>query len=456
VILPIRVRLTGAYVLTAAVLTGVGAYVFSTSVQLGVEHQLDQRIRSHAVRLARIVQREGPNGVHLQTPVDADLLTEIVAPDGRVAAESPALAGTTLLRSDELAAFRANGGFRTVGSGPDYRLYAAPALRSDGTWLVVTTTPLQAQTALAETVTSRLLIAATAVVVIGGFGAWFLSGAALRPIERLRREVAKISKTDPASEVRVPDTGDEIARLAETMNSLLAGMAEALARQRQFVADASHEVRTPLANLRISLELASMPGRTREQLREAVQYGEQEAIRLGSLVNNLLLLAAADDHVPVDRLPNQLVLTLLESAAVAVRPTAAAKAVTVSVEADPGLTATLHPGLIRQVLDNLLSNAIRYAPHGSVVSIRAAVRDGALSVEVTDLGPGFPEGFAEHAFERFRRGDPGRSRSAGSSGLGLAVVRAIARAHGGDVAAENRACGGAAVRISVPLARNPE
>jgi signal transduction histidine kinase len=251
--------------------------------------------------------------------------------------------------------------------------------------------------------------------------------------------------------VHVPATRDELATLAVTMNDLLARIARGLARQRQFVADASHEVRTPLANLRTTLELAGRPGRRRDELLDAVRQGEAEAVRLSHIVDDLLVLAAADGNVPIDRLPDQPIRPMLEAAAGAAEAAAEAAGVELRVQARPVLAAACHPGRLRQVLDNLVSNALRHAPAGSQVLLSAAEDGSDLLIEAVDDGPGFPDGFAEHAFERFRRADNGR----GGTGLGLAVVRTIAEAHGGGASAENRPSGGAVVRVRIPRNAHP-
>ncbi|ADJ46842.1 two-component system histidine kinase [Amycolatopsis mediterranei S699] len=449
--LPVRTRLTAVYVLTAAVLTAIGIVLFAATLDLGLDHRLDGQLRSRAVRLARVVARDGPAAVHAMTPAHANLLIQLIDPSGKAAAGSPDLGGVTLLDAGQVKSARRGGGYRTVGTGPDYRLYATPAETAAGTWTVVVATPLDLQNDLTRRVTWWLSGAAAVTVLVGGWGAWLLAGAALRPVEQLRREVSGISETDPSTPVRVPGTGDEVAALAETMNALLARISAGLTRQRQFVADASHEVRTPLTNLRTTLELAGAPGRSLPELREAVRHAEQETIRLGRLVDDLLVLAADDDHVPVDRMPGQPVLPLLDAAVTAARPVAAGKEVDLRVVADGSLAAPLHPGRIRQVLDNLLANALRHAPPGSEVVLSATADGDGLLIEVADEGPGFADGFAEQAFERFRRADTARSRAGGGSGLGLAVVRAVARAHGGEAAAANRPSGGARVGIRIPL-----
>jgi hypothetical protein len=254
--LPIRWRLTAAYVITAAVLTTIGAVVFGASVHTGLDHRLDGQLKSRAERLAGGISRDGPASVHIQTPSTSDMQIALIDPTGQVFRVSPGLSGTTLLDAGQLAASRGSGQYWTVGPGPDYRLFAAPALRPDGTWVVTVATPLAVQNALTASVTSALVLAALAVVVLGAAGAWALAVVALRPVERLRREVAAVSESDPGGPVRIPPTGDEIARLAETMNGLLARIGSGLAHQRQFVADASHELRNPLAVIQTNADVA--------------------------------------------------------------------------------------------------------------------------------------------------------------------------------------------------------
>jgi signal transduction histidine kinase len=293
-------------------------------------------------------------------------------------------------------------------------------------------------------------------VLLAGVGAWLLAGAALRPVERMRREAAEISDRDLDRRLGVPATRDEIAALSTTINALLARLQEALHRERGFVADAGHELRTPLAILRAELELAARPGRSREALVDAINEAGEETDRLIRLAEDLLLLARADNHQPFLRLRRLSVPDLLHAAARGAATRAAEREVTVAVHVPPILDVAADPDRLRQAVDNVVDNATRHSPCGGVVELSAGVaRPGVLTIEVDDRGPGFPVDFLPHAFDRFHRAGDARSRDDGGSGLGLSIVRAIVRAHGGKVAAANRAGGGAAVTIELPAVESP-
>jgi hypothetical protein len=238
------------------------------------------------------------------------------------------------------------------------------------------------------------------------------------------------------------------------MNALLDRLQLALDRQRDFVADASHELLTPLTALRAELELAGRPGRFRAALEAAVTAAASDTDRLIHLAGDLLLLARAQEGAsfvhpgPVD------VPGLLSAAARAFAGQARARGATLEVRAGPELRLTADPDRLRQAVDNLLSNAIRHSPARGTVELAAgrSRRDGQdlVVIEVRDQGPGFPPGFLPHAFERFSRADAGRSRAQGGTGLGLSIVDYIARAHGGRAVAVNRPGAGAQVSIELP------
>ncbi len=287
-------------------------------------------------------------------------------------------------------------------------------------------------------------------VATAGLGGYGLARAALSPVERLRREVASVSARDPAPGLQVPRTRDEIAALAVTMNELLGRLQGSLARQRALVADASHELRTPFAVLRGELELAGRPGRSREELAAAVDRASEEVARLARITEQLLFLARSDEDRIQPRLEPASISALLTRSAEHADARGREAGVTLRVDAPAGLMAEIDPDRIREAVDNLVDNALQFAPAGTPVVISARAAGPGLVVEVRDAGPGFPAEFLPDAFGRFARPDSGRARSDGGAGLGLAIVNAIALAHGGRATARNLPGGGAVVTLELP------
>jgi len=263
-----------------------------------------------------------------------------------------------------------------------------------------------------------LLLAGAAFLLLTGSGAYWLARAALAPVERMRR------------------------------------VRGALARQRSLAADASHELRTPLAVLAGELELASKPGRSREELAAAVAIAADEVTRLERITEELLLLARDDEDTLVTHPAPADIGALLTQSAGRAGGRASAAGVACRVDAAAGLVVTVDPGRIRQAVDNLVDNGLRFAPPGTDITLSARQAGPTLVIEVRDRGPGFPPDFLPHAFERFRRPGGDRPRGEGGAGLGLAIVRAIALGHGGQAIARNRPGGGAVIRLEIPIARS--
>jgi len=243
----------------------------------------------------------------------------------------------------------------------------------------------------------------------------------------MRRKAASISAATPGSRLPVPVARDEVQRLAETLNDMLARLETAFAHERRFVADASHELRTPLALLKTELELALRHPRSRAELEEALRSAAEETDRLTALASDLLLIARSDQGgLPVnpETLSSGVVL-----ATVADRFSGRAAELGRRIEVVDGDVAfDGDPKRIEQALGNLVDNAL---VHGAgTVTLTALRSDGRVELHVADEGPGLPEEFASSAFDRFSRADEARRRS--GSGLGLAIVEAIARAHGGS------------------------
>jgi signal transduction histidine kinase len=245
----------------------------------------------------------------------------------------------------------------------------------------------------------------------------------------------------------VPAARDEIARLATTLNEMLARLESAFEHERRFVADASHELRTPLALLRTELEIALRRPRSVAELERTVRSAVEETERLTRLAEDLLLIARADEGVLPIRSETVAVGEVLEAVADRFAARAAGLGRTVSRQ-ETTLAVEADPERLDQALSGLVDNALRHGDGEVVLSARESGES--VELHVTDEGRGFPAGFRERAFDRFSRADEARSR--GGSGLGLSIVALIAASHGGKTGADNRPGGGADVWLSLPRA----
>src|SRR4051794_20662412 len=404
----VRLRVTLAFTaVMAIVLLGAGLFLY---LRLG--HELDAGIGRN---------RKGGAGVYAAG--DPDAIARVLAPPGRVVRATAEAGRKPLLSTPELR--RAGRGVLTVDhrSGDDHvRLRAEPV----GGRIVVVGEDLDPREAAVSSLGTLLMIGGPITLLLAAPAGYGATAAALRPVERMRARAAQIEASDPGARLPVPPADDEIGRLGTTLNAMLERMEAAFARERTFVADASHELRTPLAILKTELELALRKGRTAEQLTEALRSAAEETDRLVALAEDLLVIARSDQGELPIRAEQLRAAELLERVRDRRAPEAA-----IAAGAD-GLVVRGDPLRLEQALGNLLDNARRYG--GPPIELAAEARDGAVRLHVRDDGPGMPDGLA--AFERFSRGDAARGR--GGAGLGLAIVAAIARAHGGEAGAANR------------------
>jgi two-component system, OmpR family, sensor kinase len=454
----IRLRVATVFTLALALAFALGSWLLATQLHGVVVRSVDARLATKVMETGQLVPSPAPSSRPAPPPalLPGDYVIQLIDPAGHVrAAAGPAGAASPLLNAgqEQLARHKQIIVTTTI-HGDAERVLAEPARARPG-WIAVAATSLEGAEGTVSAVVTRVAIGGSVFVLIAGVGAYLLARAALAPVNRLRREAAAVSAQDPAARLPVPRTRDEIAALAGTMNDLLARLHSALARQRAFVADASHELRTPFAVLSGELELAARPGRSREELADAVTAAAEEAARLARITDDLLTLAGGDERqLTISAVPAVVRDVLARSAEQAARR-AAGSGVTVQVSAAPELEASIDADRIRQAVDNLTDNALRFAPPGSRVDLSAEASGPDVVISVADGGPGFPADFLPHAFERFARADGvrARARTAGGAGLGLAVVAAIAAAHGGTVTAGNRPDGGAIVQLRLPGAR---
>ena len=451
----IRLRLAVVFAVASAVVFALGSWLFVAELSSSLLGSIDSQLTGRLAQAGRYLPVPGAPVPAAGSPAPGEYVVQIIDSTGRVRGASADAGTTPMLSTAELRQAQHSPLLITnAAEGERERLRAAPLAHHPG-WVAVASVSLEALDSTLSHVTRELLIAGAALVAAAGLGAYGLARASLSPVERLRREVAALSERDMTPGVRVPRTRDEIAALATTMNQLLSRLQRALARQRALVADASHELRTPFAVLRGELELASRPGRSRQELAAAVEQASEETARLARITEQLLFLARSDeDRIPPRREPTNIRLLLTRSAEHAASRASTA-GVSCQVQAPADLTADVDPDRIGEAIDNLVDNALRFAPPGTPIVISARTAGPDLAIEVSDSGPGFPAQFLPHAFERFARPDSGRARSDGGAGLGLAIVSAIAHAHGGRATARNQPHGGAVTTLELPGTADP-
>jgi two-component system OmpR family sensor kinase len=296
---------------------------------------------------------------------------------------------------------------------------------------------------LGSVVTSFAVGGPIAVVLASLLG-YLLAAAGLRPVEAMRKRAGQISLGGEEERLPLPPAHDEVRRLGETLNEMLDRLRRSFERERRFVADASHELRTPVAVIKAELEGALRAGRHDLQVREALVAAVEECDGLAQLAEDLLVVArSGDGELPV-RPESVSVDALLAGVEQRFGDRAKERGRSIRVEGTAGLQVDADELRMRQALGNLVDNALRYGA-GEIV-LRASSSQPGVSLEVSDAGKGFGQDIADRAFERFARGDGARTR--GGAGLGLSIVRAIAEAHGGR--AELVRGEGATVRIWVP------
>ena len=382
--------------------------------------------------------------------VARDPLAQVYGVDGAVLAGSSSLGGRRLL---PVGAVRGVTGqvlvTRSVPLGSNGRTtqvqVLARRIAPDGGVLAVGVSESPVHAARQRLIVVLLVAAPLLVAALAAAG-FLVVRAVLRPVDLLTREAAEISSVDTDRRLPAASGDDEIARLARTLDGMLARLQAAFARERAFVDDASHELRTPIAVLRGEIELALSAVDDPDEVARSLRAALGEAERLSRLAEDLLLLARERagslvfHQEPVD---------LLDLAAAEAGRLQRALGVRIEVSGDPAVIAG-DADRIRQVIADLADNSA--GAGASTVRIHVVDDRTSVSVEMADDGPGFPPGVVGSAFERFVRGDDARTRGSGGAGLGLSIVRAIVTAHGGTVEARNGGpLGGAVVTFRLPL-----
>ncbi|MEO8518906.1 MAG: HAMP domain-containing sensor histidine kinase [Dermatophilaceae bacterium] len=442
--LSLRARLMAVGVTGVALALALGSFMLYAVLTVALNGAVDDGALASARAVAAMVDE---NTVPDPLPVSGSQVMQVVDSSGAVVRASVSADRLTpLLRPAELA--KALAGERIsvpgarAGLGGTLRVIALRAGSASAPSSVIVAVPVNEIRQSQDVLRNTLLVTYPPLVLIMALIAWRVIGWTLRPVELLRSGAARISGSDQDERLVVPESADEIRDLAVTLNEMLDRLADSRRRQRAFVADSAHELRSPLASMRTQLEVAQHLGEGGQLAADLLA----DVTRLGALVEDLLLLArvGSDARPPSKRESVDLRALLVTTAARYV-----GARVPVSVSDGPAVHAIASAEELTRAVANLVDNAVRHARTSVVLAVRAEGGHGVLTV--VDDGPGIPVEERERVFERFARLDDARDRDAGGTGLGLAIVRELLRRSGGSISLKDNPAGrGLAAVIHLP------
>jgi len=462
----IRVRLTAWYAAVLAVALAVAAAITYAAVRQQIQRSVDTSLASTARTLAAAAVDEAAESKGV-LPVRAanELLMEfrdndraviLLTGDGReLAAQVP-----PLTRALDRALLRRRVASRAFGfvTTPDraFRVLLSPVRLGRESYAIALAQSRAPQEETLEDLREAMLVTAPLALLAAALGGYLLARKSLSPVVRMSAKARAISATNLSERIEVADPRDELGELAATLNDLLARLDQAFAAQRRFMADASHELRSPVAILQGELDVTLSRGdRNAEEYRESLEVMRRSVGRLTRIVRDLFLLARSDaGEIPLRREPLDAGEVIAQTVR-AYRTVAAEQKVALAAEGGEELVVLGDEDLLQRMIGNLLENAIRYAPANSEVRIRCSAAGGNVRIEVRDCGPGVPAHLREQIFERFFRVDAARGAvpaAAGSgAGLGLPIARWIAEAHGGALRLESSGPNGSVFAVILPL-----
>lgn len=467
----IRTRLTLWYVGLLAVLLIVFAIALYATVSVTsyqeVDRSLVQRARdiqssfvaiSQKDDIASILKRGGFLAPDADVFANSEIYVQLRRSDGVVASRSQNL-GNKFLEVPPNQHLRAQMGEPVFSDftvdATRLRAYVAPIKTESGQvvgYIELAQSLRLVDNTLRDLATLLIIIIASGLAV-AAIGGWIIAGNVLAPIDRVTMTAQKITRArDLGRRIEVPETADEVGRLAMTFNEMLARIEELFRAQQRFVADVSHELRSPLTAVRGNLDLLKRgAAEDPAELAQMIEAMDSETARMSRLVSDLLLLERQDSGVPIAKQPIELDTLMLE---VYRQAHITAKGITLTLGAEDQAIIVGDRDRLKQVLLNLVDNAIKYTPQGGKVTLSLTKEDPWVKVAVQDTGIGIAQENLPNLFERFYRVDKARSRDAGGTGLGLAIAKSVVDAHNGKITVESQLGHGSTFTVWLPLAES--
>ena len=460
--LPIRARLTVWYIaVLTAIIAGLGAFVV-LQFRADMRATIDRDVRHTWRPLARQYAAGGLQdfAAYSDTVLPRDGADQVFDSGGRLLATWGDEVEHSLIASPEVRADAIAGHTRVVTvklgeEGESFRAVVGPIDRLGQRQVLAVAEPFQPVEESVQRVLTLLLFTVPVALAGAAAGGWWLARKALRPVDRMTSKAEQIGIDRLGGRIAVPRGSDELAHLAVTLNAMLDRLQHGVEEKQRLVADASHDLRSPLAVMRAELDV-SLRGELTPAARGVLVSVHEEVDRMSRTVENLLTLAQADEgHLKLLTTP-LLLRDRVRATIRALAPAATAKGLALeereALEAGRPDLVDADAQRVDQLLVNLIENAIKYTPSGGAVTVLTWRRDAEVGVTVSDTGPGIPPEDLDHVFDRFFRVDEARRRTSGGSGLGLAICREIVEAHGGRIWVESEAGRGSAFSLALPAA----
>jgi len=454
--IPLRIRITAWYFLVLAMGFSLFGVIAFYAMRSSILETVDENLQDQIQGVRELFARESGKAA----------LARDLAEDEQIRAGSDLLQvsdqdGHWIYRSATMSHYgpATPGAARTAftteqPNGVPLRVLTLPLQAAGETYIVQLAYPLDDFNEALARFRRILFLASPLLLLLASVGGYWLSRRALGPVDQVTREARSISAQNLSSRLAVPNTGDELQRLSETLNAMLERLEQAFRRITQFTADASHELRTPVALMRTRAEITLRRSRSEEEYRETLRRILEDLQRTSSLIENLMLLARADSGTAALERARIDMMESVNEACLEGRALAESKQISLEA-ALPESPVWVYgdANSLRRLFLILLDNAVKYTPPQGRITLTLRSDDGCAWVEVRDTGIGIAAQDLPHIFERFFRADPARSRQTGGTGLGLSIGKWIAEAHGGTISASSRPGGGSAFEVRLPLAQ---